>query len=124
LYHQGDVGEASYAAVPMLARIARTSSRTDGMLYGLINAIEAGRMTTAPSKNPPLPDWLSSDYELAIRAMMAFALEDLPCVEEPAVVNQLLATIAFAKQSIGAGIVLTEMDDAQLAEIAAGRFES
>ena len=35
LHHQGDVGDASYAAVPELVRIHRIKSAADWNLYGL-----------------------------------------------------------------------------------------
>lgn len=43
LHHQGDVGEASYAAVPHLVRIVKDSGRRDWNLYGLVALIEIER---------------------------------------------------------------------------------
>ena len=43
LHHQGDVGEASYAAVPHLVRIAKLLPRRDWNFYGLVSTIEVER---------------------------------------------------------------------------------
>ncbi len=122
LYHQGDVGEASYAAVPMLARIARTRSQRSGLLYGLVNAIESARQTRLHARNPKLPDWLASDYQSALREMMALALEDLPRIDDSDSVNQALATIAFAKHNPNTGTVLADYTDDELAAVVDGTF--
>lgn len=43
LHHQGDVGEASYAAVPHLVRIAGAASEIDRNLFSLVATIEIER---------------------------------------------------------------------------------
>jgi len=61
LHHQGDVGDASYAAVPLL--IDACSSTPRGWnFYGLIATIEAARHRR---KNPPIPEWLVPAYDFA-----------------------------------------------------------
>src|SRR4051812_37118099 len=59
LHHQGDVGEASYAAVPHLVRIYRQRKRTDWNTYAMVTVIELAR---EEGSNPPVPEWLSQDY--------------------------------------------------------------
>src|ERR1700694_1098591 len=59
LHHQGDVGEASYAAVTILADIHQSKLVTDWNLFSLAALIEVERHRRT---NPPLPDWLLGDY--------------------------------------------------------------
>lgn len=59
LHHQGDVGDASYAAVPELIRIHRIGSVADWNLYAMVSIIQLAR---TESQNPDVPDWLRDDY--------------------------------------------------------------
>src|ERR1700676_3971721 len=43
LHHQGDAGEASYASVPHLVRIHRTSGVVDWNTYAIVAIIELAR---------------------------------------------------------------------------------
>ena len=61
LHHQGDLGEASYAAVPHLLEFARQSKKLDWNVFGLIATIELER-----PENPKPPKELSADYFAAI----------------------------------------------------------
>src|SRR5260370_516086 len=62
LYHQGDVGEASYAAVPHLVRIYEEQGIPDWNTYALVATIEEARQV---GKNPDLPSYLCDAYEEA-----------------------------------------------------------
>src|SRR5881397_662960 len=62
LHHQGDVGTASYAAIPTLVDIHRRMRELDWNLYALAATIEVERHRRS---NPPIPDWLVADYEQA-----------------------------------------------------------
>ncbi|MCP3931039.1 MAG: hypothetical protein GY705_18300 [Bacteroidetes bacterium] len=66
LYHQGDVGSASYAAVPILVQKGELS---------LVAAIEVARHK---EHNPEIPSELVAGYNQAL----AFALETTPKTEE------------------------------------------
>jgi hypothetical protein len=66
LHHQGDVGDASYAAVPELVRIHRNGGAADWNLYAMVAIIELAR--TEP-QNPELPDWLRDDYLRSIQEL-------------------------------------------------------
>src|SRR5262245_28637188 len=70
LHHQGDVGEASYAAVPHLIRIGRMLPKRDWNLYALVSCIEVERHRKT---NPPLPDWLVESYQQAMRELLELA---------------------------------------------------
>jgi hypothetical protein len=66
LHHQGDVGEASYASVPHLVRIHRTSGVVDWNTYAIVAIIELAR---GKDNNPEVPTWLEEDYLRAIREL-------------------------------------------------------
>lgn len=57
LHHQGDVGEASYAAVPHLVRIHQQRGEVDWNTYAIVAITDLAR--TQPN-NPPVPKWLES----------------------------------------------------------------
>src|SRR5471032_2635007 len=54
LHHQGDVGDASCAAVPLLVEIERKRAIADWNSYALVAIIELARTN---SRNPDLPEW-------------------------------------------------------------------
>lgn len=66
LYHQGDVGTASYAAVPLLVE------------YGLLSLVAAIEVARHEEHNPELPEQLSLAYHQAL----SVALSSTPGNEE------------------------------------------
>jgi len=63
LHHQGDVGLASYYAVPHLVRIAKQNKLIDYNVLSLVSLIEIQRHK---SDNPKMPKALDTDYKRAI----------------------------------------------------------
>jgi hypothetical protein len=74
LHHQGDVGSASYAAVPHILRIVRQKKRLDWNPLGLVTIIELWRHTR---KNPPIPDDFIQSYLTALNEVPEI-LAELP----------------------------------------------
>jgi hypothetical protein len=74
LYHQGDVGEASYAAVPHLVRIYEEQGIPDWNTYALIATIEEARQV---GKNPDLPTYLCDPYEEAWNSLVRIGIREL-----------------------------------------------
>ncbi len=64
LHHQGDVGTASFAAVPWLLESARRSPELDWNAFGLIAVIELERLHYCG--NRPMPAELEESYAKAI----------------------------------------------------------
>ncbi len=62
LHHQGDVGLASYYAVPHLVRIAQEKKLVDYNVLGLVSLIEIQRH----KENPPLLKALYAMYRDAV----------------------------------------------------------
>jgi hypothetical protein len=94
LYHQGDVGEASYAAVPELLRLIVQSEVTPWQPITLVAFIEEAR--TSP-QNPVLPDWLAPAYSQSVDTLARYCLQMLPATTEPLAVSSMLAFLTLWK---------------------------
>jgi hypothetical protein len=79
LHHQGDIGDASYGAVPELVRIHRTASAAGWNLYAIVVIIELAR---TESQNPEVPDWLREDYFRSIQELAQMGTKDILSAEE------------------------------------------
>jgi hypothetical protein len=66
LHHQGDLHQASYAAVPWLVEFIRRSPKLDWNAVGLIATIELER---DQHRNPSVAKELSAGYDAAIRSL-------------------------------------------------------
>lgn len=113
LHHQGDVGEASYAAVPHLVRIAQEMTVRDWNVYSLVALIEIERHR---KKNPPLPDWLRPGYEAAWRDISLLALKDLAVCHDPLTVQSALSVVALARRQLKLGALLCHLDESEVPE--------
>jgi hypothetical protein len=114
LHHQGDVGEASYAAVPHLVRIAKSLPRRDWNFYGLVSTIEIERHRKC---NPPIPNWLGPAYADAIRGLLELAIRDLPHTDNRDTVRSILGAIALGKGELKLGALISHSDDSEIDEI-------
>lgn len=94
LHHQGNVGDASYAAVPLLVDIYRWQGIIDWNTYAMVATIELARTT---GNNPDVPDWLNVDYFRAIRELAEIGAAEVVRAEEADVVRAILSVIAIAK---------------------------
>jgi hypothetical protein len=95
LHHQGDVGEASYAAVPHIVHIGADVCPDDWNLYSLVAVIERCR---ALDDNPPLPDWIEGEYRKALHEIERLALARMPEASECELVSALFELIAAVKR--------------------------
>jgi hypothetical protein len=94
LHHQGDVGDASYAAVPELVRIHRNESTANWNLYAIVAIIELARTENG---NPPLPDWLEDDYFRSIQVLAGMGAQEIVAATDPDTIRAILSVIAIAK---------------------------
>lgn len=69
LHHQGDVGIASYLAVPQLVRIAKEKDVFDWNILGLCALIEQQRHF---SGNPQLPKEFSEYYQNGLNELNSY----------------------------------------------------
>lgn len=107
LHHQGDVGEASYAAVPQLAEIFTVRSR-DWNLFALVAVIEIERHDHG---NPPIPEWITADYAAGLDRIMRMAAADLPSCTKGPELEAALSLIAAAKGDLGRAQLVSSSDD-------------
>jgi hypothetical protein len=114
LHHQGDVGEASYAAVPNLVRIAKKYPAHDWNVYALISTIEVERHSKS---NPPLPSWLYDDYKNSLSEMVDIAVNDFKNSKDPLCLKAIVGFLAIAKQQIKLGALLISLDESEINEL-------
>jgi len=114
LHHQGDVGEASYAAVPHLVRIYRQSGVVDWNTFGIVALIELRR---GQGNNPEVPKWLEEGYFAAIRELAATGVAQLSKASEPEDIRGILSVLAIQKGARIHGRFLLEYSDQELLDI-------
>jgi len=111
LYDQGDVSDASCAAVPHLTEILQHTGVRDWRFYALVAAIEACRSHT---RNCELTRHLRSDYVHAWEVILELAIADLPSATDACAIRAIMAAIAMGKGDRKLGALLWEIDDFEL----------
>ncbi len=114
LHHQGAVGEASYATVTALADLYSNDNLPDWNLFALIATIEVERHC---KENPPLPEWLCDDYQVAWRKLEQLALTRLRESTDSETLQSLLAVLAIARGNLKLGALIIGLDRSELDEI-------
>jgi hypothetical protein len=112
LHHQGDVGLASYYAVPHLVRIAKQSQLIDSNVLGLVSVIEIQRH----KNNPRLPAKLQPAYSEAIRGLQKLAETALNQNDGFDLVTSALSAIALAKGQINLADAIQRLDSMDVIE--------
>jgi hypothetical protein len=92
LYHQGDVGVASYAAIPQLSRIYQDKKWLDFHLPGLAASIEEARFH---EQNPAVPDWLIADYRDSLKGIAHYCLSRIDDQSDRNFARALLLLVAI-----------------------------
>lgn len=94
LHHQGDVGVASYAAVPHLVRIyrSRKNKELDWNTYAIAAVVELAR---DEADNPPLPVWLKQDYSQALKDLATVGASEILSAKAPEEARAILAILAI-----------------------------
>jgi hypothetical protein len=112
LHHQGDLGLASYYAVPHLVRIAQEKKLVDDNVLGLVCLIEIERHK---NNNPALPEALTSSYQDALKNLLG--LVDLILYQDWNLeASSVLMAIAIAKGQTKLANVLLYMDDEDIVD--------
>ena len=114
LHHQGDVGDASYAAVPQLVRIHRQRGSVDLNTYALVAIIESAR---TEAKNPQVPQWLEQEYFAAIRELAEIGTAEILVAEKDEEAQAILSVIAIAKGLRTHGRFLLEYSEDELLDM-------
>lgn len=119
LHHQGDLGIASYAALPQLVRIAATAPVRDWNLYGLVATIEIERHRKT---NPVLPAWLEPAYRSAWEELLRLALKDLRGTPDTPTLRALLGVVAIAHRQLPLGALLNTVEAEDIGEYLEERY--
>lgn len=114
LHHQGDVGEASFAAVPFLVKAYREKGVIDWNIYAIVAIIELARNEGG---NPDVPSWLGKDYFQAIRDLAELGATEVLRTTSPEDVRAILSLIAIEKGLRLHGKFLVRYSDDELLEI-------
>lgn len=114
LYHQGQIGEASLAAVPCMARVMKMQKTRDWNLYALAGIIELSRNVNG---NPEVPDWLSLDYRTGLGDLMEMGINDLRLNIDMYTLRSILGFISLMKGSNDTARLLLELDESEIREI-------
>jgi hypothetical protein len=106
LHHQGDVGLASYYALPHLVRIAKQTHLVDHNVLSLVTVIELQR----PKNNPKLPKALSAEYYAAIRDLEELAKISMKQDWDLGSAVSALSAIALAKNQVKLANLILNLD--------------
>jgi hypothetical protein len=115
LHHQGDVGEASYAAVPWLIHLYRSAGVIDWNTYAIVATIELARSI---GLNPDVPKWLTSDYFAAIRDLAEIGATEVLRAEDPDSIRAILSILAIERGLREHAKLLVCYSEDEVAEIA------
>lgn len=116
LYHQGDIGEASFAALPHLVRIHEQRGVSDWNTYAIAAVIELARDS---ADNPQVPADLLALYENAWVRLVDVGLRELRTATDETLVGSIMGVVAIGKgqRMLGAlAIDYTEQERHELLE--------
>jgi hypothetical protein len=119
LHHQGDVGVASYAAIPQIVRIAEGRRGSDWNLFAFAATVEIERHR---KNNPPLPDWLAPSYKAAWEGLVKIALSDLAGKPDELTLRSALSVVALGRGDLKLGALLNHADTDEIAAYVEGNL--
>jgi hypothetical protein len=108
LHHQGDVGLASYLAVPQLVAIGKSKGLFDWNLLGLCNVIEQQRHL---GSNPSLPSEFQDYYYQGLDDLKQFVLDNINNNLDDTTYTLALSTLATCAGRIKLGKAIMELED-------------
>lgn len=108
LHHQGDVGIASYLAVPQLVTIGKSKGLFDWNLLGLCNVIEQQRHL---GNNPALPSEFQDYYSQGLDDLKQFVLDNINNNLGDTTYTLALATLATCTGRIKLSKAIMELED-------------
>jgi hypothetical protein len=114
LYHQGDVGEGSFVAVPHLVRIHRQRGIPDWNAYAIVATIELAR---GKGGNPEVPDWSREAYDKALCELGDIGLQELPRASDKETVRSILGLLAIVHGARTYGRILIEFTEDEVLEL-------
>ena len=113
LHHQGDVGLASYLAIPQLVRIAKQKGLFDWNILALSATIEQQRHL---GKNPPLPAQYATYYENGLTELKQLIVENIAEVNDEITLRSAFSALAVCNRQVKLSKAIIEMSDDVLDE--------
>jgi len=114
LHHQGDVGDASFAAVPFLVESYRKRGGNGWSTYAIVAIIELAR---GEGTNPDVPQWMAEDYFQAIRKLAEIGAEEVLRAKAREDVRAILSVVAIQKGLRAHAKFLANYSEVELLEI-------
>ena len=109
LHHKGDVGLASYLAVPQLVRIASNKKLFDWNIFGLCTVIEIQRHA---ERNPTLPLEFERYYDDGLKNLKDFVLTNIKSNEmDNTTYISALSVLAVTTGRIKLGKAIIQLED-------------
>jgi hypothetical protein len=119
LYHQGDVDEGSFIAIPHLVRIHKQRGGVDWNTYAVAATVELARAT---DKNPDVPEWARDSYQAGLAELARVGLAELPRTRDPEAVRSILAVLAIVHGARVHGRVLVEFSEDEVLKLEKAAF--
>jgi hypothetical protein len=108
LHHQGDVGLASYLALPQLVAICIDKKSFDWNFVGLCVLIENCRQA---DHNPKLPEEFQNEYFDALKKFEQYLLKNFKSINDPTTLRLTLAFLATVNGQIKLGKAIENLDE-------------
>jgi hypothetical protein len=113
LHHQGEVGLASYLALPQLVRIGKLKGLFNWNLLGLCCVIEQQRHL---GENPILPIEFQDYYNQGLKELRQFVLDNLDRELDDTTYTHALSILATCNGQIKLGKAIMELEDNDILE--------
>ena len=108
LHHQGDIGLASYLALPQLVTICIDKKSFDWNFIGLCVLIEHCRQT---AHNPTLPSDYKDGYFDALKKLEQYLLSNFKSIKDPTSLRLTLALLATVNGQAYLGKAIENLDE-------------
>jgi hypothetical protein len=115
LYHQGDVGDASYAAVPHLVRIYEITRKSAAQTCMLVAMIELARRTG----REPLPAFIAEAYRSAWQRLFQQVIRQLSEIVDHETGSAMIAIVALEQQQPALANLALRLNESERAEFLA-----
>ena len=113
LHHQGDVGVASYMAIPQLVRISRDKGLFNWNVLTLCSTIEQQRHL---EENPSLPTEYTEYYNTGLMELKEFILDNFRSIQDELTLRAALSALAVCNGEMKLSKAIIELSDDTLDE--------
>jgi hypothetical protein len=114
LFHQGDIGQASFAVVPHLVNICREHGKQDWNPYAFVATVELAR---GKGGNPEPAAWLKDAYIAGVAELARLGLSEYAHATSPELARSILALAALWKGLSTYGEILIDFTEDEVAEL-------